>query len=146
MIALVTSDWRSTAPWASRGRVRVPRKWALARPLGRTAEEERRSLEGGPDMRSGAIIQETFHEYWFDQAERRRHFCRQDRNAHDCDDNGPARSAVVQSQGAQIRSPRALRLAGVGAGRRALRALLDRHRRILQLGRASCREKVWKFG
>src|SRR3546814_12323508 len=77
MIALWTSDWRSTAPWASRGRVRVPRKWALARPLGRTAEEERRSLEGGRDMRSGAIIQETFHEYWFDQADRRRHFCRQ---------------------------------------------------------------------
>src|SRR3546814_8735453 len=106
MNALLSSDGGSTAPWASRGRVRVPRKWALARPLGRTAEEERMSLVGGPDMRSGAIIQETFHEYWFDQSERRRHFCRQDRNAHDCDDNGPARSAVVQSQGAQIRRDR----------------------------------------
>src|SRR3546814_20143871 len=109
MIALWTSDWRSTAPWASRGRVRVPRKWALARPLGRTAEEERRSLDGGSVMRSGAIIQETFHKCWFDKAKRRRHLCRQKRYDHDRDINGPARSEVVQSQTAQTRSHRALR-------------------------------------
>jgi len=42
---------------------------ALARWLGRTAEERRGRKDGVPDTVFETIIQETFHEYWFDQAE-----------------------------------------------------------------------------